>query len=146
MERATKDYNDDVLFFNFFLFTVHLGTLNFMRARNKRKIECLPFVCIFDRLDLQINLFVDFSFLFFFFLPNFNWLAQGNMSSRKWYHPVMVIHAVWTKVLRKVFCVNFSSRKKKNRRRKLLRECILMYWQIFMETENAKAFRDFFFF
>ena len=51
-------------------------------------------------------------FLFSFFLPNFNWIAQGNVSSRKWYHPVMVIHAIWTKVLRKVFCVNFSSRKK----------------------------------
>ena len=84
-----------------------------MRERNKRKIERHSFVYIFDRLDLQTNLFVAFSFLFFFFLPNFNGLAQGNMSSRKWYHPVVVTHAVWTKVLRKVFCVNFSSRKKK---------------------------------
>ena len=59
-----------VFFFFFFLYAIHLTTLNFMRTRNKRKIEHHPFVYIFNRLNFQTNLFVDFSFLYFFFFPS----------------------------------------------------------------------------
>lgn len=56
-----------------------LALPNFVWAGNERKAEYHPFLFIFYGLAFQSK-----PFFFFLFLPNFNWLAQANLSSKKW--------------------------------------------------------------
>lgn len=112
--------------------------------KSRTSLFCVYFMwVIFPNETLWSLLFLSF----FFFPPSkFQLTFPGQFVFKKMASPSGVHTCMLDKCTQKVFCVNFSKRKGKQGEGKILRECILLYCQIFRETENAKAFQGLFFF